>query len=467
MKKISTILAAFACAAFTFVSCDKEPNGNKTEGKDIVVSISADENFNAENTAELTVSLSEATEKDIVVKLQKTDVQNGKENLTADYDKSVTVPAGQTEVKITVTADTFGLQEDVEYQTAISVASAEGAKVGEKNTVYINFKYEFVPEVNLYADAVFASDRTAKMEIVLSKAIDKAVVVTLEDDGEGILAYDKTITIAAGETKAEVVITIDIASDLAAGKYPYNISIASIENANKGKVPLVCINLIYPFSTSILIDGSFDDWNAPSVSTWTLPEGEVLYKSMKVLKLAADDKNLYVYMEFEDPGFDFNMPFDMYIDADGNPATGAIVASVDNDTFFPPYLETQMGLEYYLELALHDGDHYNDFHSWGGLYHYVGKDGEGVFSGLENLGGSYSAEELCADGSLADGIGRLEVKLSRKFFGMTGNYARIAVKNMDGVNNWAAYGLLPQGVVVDGTRQHVDMAGINMPNYVE
>lgn len=467
MKKSVKILAVLACATFAFVSCDKETEGNKPEGKDVVVSISADENFNAENKAELTVSLSEAAAKDVVVKLQKAAVQSGKENLTADYDKTVTVSAGKTEVKITVTADTFGLQEEVEYQTAISIASAEGAKVGEQNTAYINFKYEFVPEVNLYADASFASDKTAKVELVLSKAIDKAVVVTLEDDGEGKLTYDKTITIAAGETKAEVTITVDIAADLAAGKYPYNISIASIENANKGKVPSVCINLIYPFSTAILIDGSFDDWNAPSVLTWTLPEGEVLYKSMKTLKLAADEKNLYVYIEFEDPGFDFNMPCNFYIDADGNPATGAIVASVDNDTFFPPYDATQMGLEYYLELALHDADHYNDFHSWGGLYKYTGADGEGVFSGLQNLSGTYGAEQLCADGGLVDGIGRLEVKMSRKFFGMTGNKARIAVKNMDGAKNWAAYGLLPQGIVVDGTRQHVDMAGINMPAYVE
>lgn len=464
MKRFFYILITLGLLA---ISCQKEPINQ--ENIQPTVSISADESFNAENIAKLTVSLSSASKEDIVVKLAKADVQSGKTGVPVNFNKKVTIPAGKTNATVDIEADILGL-ESGDYQAAIKIESTEGVKIGEKAVVYINFAYAFKPEVNLYADASFAGDKTAKLKIILSKATTQPVIVTLETDplSKAEAEYEKKITIPAGQTQAETDVTVKIPADIVPGIYPVTLKIASIENGVVGTVSSIKIDLSYPFAVAITIDGNFDDWKDPNVLSWSLPEGDVLYKSMRNLKLTANGKYLFIYMEFKDPGFDFNMPFDMYVDADGNPETGAIVAATDNDTSYPPYDDKHMGLEYYIELALHDGDHYNDFYSWGGVYKYEGKDGDNVFSGLKNLSGTYDGSVIFASGYLDnENIGHVEIQMLRSWFGMKGNKARIAVKNMDGANNWAAYGLLPQGKVVSGVREHVDMASIYLPTYQE
>ena len=65
----------------------------------------------------------------------------------------------------------------------------------------------------------------------------------------------------------------------------------------------------------------------------------------------------------------------------------------------------------------------------------------------------------------------LRIVFERTFFKITGNKTRYAVKIMDGANNWKAMGLLPQGTATDlsdpTSRQHVDMATIDLPAYVQ
>lgn len=449
------------------ISCQKDPE--TIEKTQPTVSISADESFSADNTAKLTINLSAASEKDIVVRLAKADVESGTISAPAIFEKNVTISAGKTAVTINVEADLLGL-ESGEYQTAIKIESAENAKIGAKAIVYINFSYAFKPDVNLYADALFAGDKTAKLKITLSKPTTKPVIITLETDTESKIEveYEKKVTIPAGETEVEIVVTSKLHDNIVPGIYPAILKITSVENGVVGTVSSIKINLSYPFAVSVTIDGNFDDWKNSNVLSWSLPEGEVLYKSIKNLKLAANEKYVFVYMEFSDPGFDFNMPFNMYVDADGNPQTGAFVAAVDNDTYYPPYDDKHMGLEYYIELGLHDGDRYNDFYSWGGVYRYEGEHGANVFSGLKNLSGTYDGSVISAAGNLdSNNIGRIEIQLLRSWFGIKGNKARFAIKNMDGANNWGAYGLLPQGNVVGDVRQHVDMASIYLPTFQE
>lgn len=467
MKNFFYVIATLSMVfGLMIISCEKEDNITKDQP---TVSISADASFNAENIAQLTITLSAVSEKDIEVKLAKADVQSGKTNVAASYDKKVTIAAGKLNATIDVEADVLGL-ESGDYQAAIKIESAEGAKIGEKAVVYINFSYAFRPEVNLYADAAFGSDKTAKLTVSLSKVTTVPVIVTLETDpqSKAEVEYEKTVTIPAGQTEVEIDITVKISENIVPGIYPVTLKIASVENGAAGTVKSIKIDLSYPFAVAITIDGEFDDWNDPNVQSWSLPDGDVLYKSIKHLKLAANGKYVYVYMEFYDPGFDFNMPFNMYVDADGDPNTGAIVAAVDNDTYYPPYSDTQMGLEYYIELGLHDGDRYQDFYSWGGIYKYGGEDGASVFSGLTSLGGTYDGSVIFGTGTLDNNnIGRIEVQLLRSWFGIKGDKVRIAVKNMDGADNWSAYGLLPQGNVVNGVRELVDMASIYLPTFQE
>lgn len=467
MKNYFYIVATLSLAfGLMTISCQKEDNIEKNQP---TVSISADASFNAENIAKLTITLSATSEKDIEVKLAKADVQSGKTNVSANFDKKVTIAAGKTNATIDVEADIFSL-ESGDYQAAIKIESAEGAKIGEKAVAYINFSYAFKPEVNLYADPSFAGDKKAKLKITLSKATTVPVVVTLETDpqSKAEAEYEKTVTIPAGQTQTEIDVTVKIPENIVPGIYPVTLKIASVENGFAGTVKSIKIDLSYPFAVTITVDGDFDDWNNPNVQTWSLPEGNVLYQSIKKLKLAANEKYVYVYMELYDPGFDFNMPFNMYVDADGDPNTGAIVAAVDNDTYYPPYSDKQMGLEYYIEIGLHDGDRYQDFYSWGGIYKYGGEHGGNVFSGLTNLGGTYDGSVIFGTGTLdGNNIGRIEVQLLRSWFGIKGNKVRIAIKNMNGADNWSAYGLLPQGNVVDGVRQLVDMASIYLPTFQE
>lgn len=466
MKK--TIFYIFAVFGILTISCQKDDPINKDNAQPIV-SISADDSFNTERIAKLTLSLSSVQEKDVKVSLAKADVQSGKNSVPADFDKKVTIPAGELKVTIEVEVDILGL-ESGDYQAAIKIESAEGAKVDEKSIVYINFIYTYQPSVNLYADASFAGDKTAKLTVTLSKPTTEPVTVTIETDIETELEleYERILTIPAGETQAEAVVTVKLPEDMVPGAYPAILKIVSVENGVIGTVSSININLSYPLAALITIDGEFDDWEDSNVSSWSLPEGDVMYKSIRNLKLAANGKYVFVYLELEDPGFDFNMPFNMYLDADGNPETGAIVASVDNDTYYPPYDDKHMGLEYYIEIGLHDGDHYNDFYSWGGIYKYIGEHGANVFSGLQNLSGTYDGSVIFATGSLdSQNTGRIEIQMLRSWFGIKGEKVRIAVKNMDGANNWAAYGLLPQGNVINGERKLVDMASIYLPAFQE
>ena len=478
MKKIlafcSSLLIMGTCF---FASCEKpapEPDGPAT-GVTPTVSISADQAFADDNTATLTLTLSAAAAEDVKVTLAKAEAKDGITELTADYTKNVTIKKGETTATVTVTAETRGLEAG-EYQAGIKIASATGAEVAENAVVYIKFSYEFTPSVSLYASASFASDKTASLTVKLDKAGSKDVVVTLADDegSQVAVSYEKTVTVPAGQTEVEVPVTCEIPADLAVGTYPAIIKIADVQNGLKGNVTSVTINLTYPFAVAITVDGIFDDWNDPNIKEWTLPEGQVLYDAIKKLKLTATEKYVYLYMQFYDPGYDFNMPINIYIDADGNTATGAYTNATDNDTAYPPYDMTNQGMEWYCELSFHDGDHYNNMYSWGTLYEVnAGADGQVVWGNLTpKTVGTYDGSQIFCTGEIGeDNIAQVEIQFERTFFKITGNKTRYAVKIMDGANNWKAMGLIPQGTATDlsdpTSRQHVDMATIDLPAYVQ
>ena len=475
MKSNKFMMGAMLIATGLFFACTKTdpkptPEDKTSEDpKPVVtdeptVSISADAAFDENMEATVTLTLSAAAGSDIKVKLAKAAVQDGKSEIAADFLKNVTIKAGETKAEVEVEADALGL-ESGEYQAAIKIDSAEGAKVADNSVVYIGYTFIFKPEVDLHADAQFISDKTAKVQISLAKATSADVKVTLETDTESkaSVSYDKEVVIPAGETTKEIVVTVDIPDGLDSGVYPVIIKIASAENAELGKSTSVTINLVYPFSVPITLDGLFDDWDDPSIATYVCPEG-ARYPDIKVMKLAATSSYAYVYLEFADPGFEYGRPFDLFVDPDGDPETGYLLTSIDNDTAGDIF--TSYGGKWYIELALHDGDHYNDFHSWGGIYRFDGTDGTGVFSGgLGNIG-AFEATMMCAEGAWAEGVGRIEIQLNRTDFGMTGDKARFGAKIMDGADNWKALGILPQGVD-GGAFKPVDMAVLYLPVYAQ
>lgn len=473
MKKYFLILATalFAVAACTDDS--KEPadpsNPDTPSGKTPVVSISADSNFNDAHKANVTLTLSDAAEKDITVKLANADVQSGKTKIPADYKKNVTIKAGEKTAVVEVEADVTGLSAG-DFQAAIKIDSAEGADVAADSIVYINISFVFKPDVNIYGNGGFSIDCTSSVTLKLSKATTENVTITLETDAASTatVSYDKTVVIAAGESEVTVPVTVTVPDGLAPGVYPAIIKIKSADNATVGAANSTTLNLSYPFSSEITIDGVFDDWDEAGAAVWTCPD-DAQYPDMKVMKLCANAKYVYMYLEFVDLGFDVYYPFNIYIDKDASTATGGFTPSIDNDTAIPPYVIDNQGIDWYHEICLHDGDKFNDFYSWGTLYQYVNEtSGLSVFGNLYawNVGDFTGADYFCV-GTIEDGLAHIEVQMSRKFFGITGNKVSVGAKIMDGKNNWACLGILPQGHYVDGTREIVDMAELTLPDYSE
>lgn len=473
MKK-SLIFGAIALLAV--VSCQPKSNpDDPTPGKEVTVSISADAQFAADYTAKLTLTLSDVAEQDVNVTLAKAAVQSGKTEIPADFNKNVKIKKGEKTAVVEVSADGMGLEAG-SYQAAIKIDKADGAKVADNAVVYINIDFVFKPTVNLIAPVTFPKECVAKLQVTLDKAsaTDTKVKLSITPDPILTATVAPEVTVPAGQTSAETDVTVTLPEALEAGSYPVVIKITEVENALVGPNSEVTINLAYPFSTDIVIDGNFDDWADPTLTTYTLPDG-CIYQDMKVLKLAANGKYAYVYMEFTDvEDFSIGRPFDLFIDPDASAETGGTLSTFDNDTGGNPY--RNYGLRWYLEISLHDGDHYQDFFSWGGLYRYDGNPGDNVFTGLNNISGTYDGSNIYAQGAYdaSTHTGRIEAQFERKFFEMTGSKAAFGVKIMDGSNNWACLGILPQGTdtVVDSYSGRnvpapVDMAVIYLPQYTE
>lgn len=490
MKKLLYVPAVIFAAAVALASCEKSEDGPKKESA--TVSINADASFAEDNTATVTLTLSTSVSEDVIVTLAKSDVQAGKTEVPVDFDKSVKISKGKTSAIVKVEADVMGLDSG-DYQAAIAMTSAKGAELVANSIVYINLNYAYKPEVNIYADAAFSGDKTAEIRVALSKATTKDVTVELapvSTNAYTVGLEPSSLTIVAGQTEAKSVATVTIPEDMANGKYQLSVEIVSVENAIKGKVTSATMGLTYPFAVNITLDGDFEDWENPNVVRWTLPEGTILYPMLKDLRLAGNEKYVYMYFEFVDPGMvdyycaslkdvvkggalaDNSLPINIYIDCDASPKTGAFVAAVDNDTFYPPYAGDNMGIEWYVEGAFHSGNAFTDFTGLT-VYKYGGNDNENVFSGLSNMAGQYDGSHFFGVVAYDEshGMGKAELQFSRTFFNIKGNEARFCVKIMDMGRNWDCLGLIPQGVASDmrnpETRTHVDMAKINLPDYVE
>lgn len=475
MKKYFMYFAAALASAALFASCgdDEKPDGpdGGNTGKVPVVSISADKTFGEGNTATATLTLSEASDKDVVVKLAKADVQEGQNKISADFDKKVTIKAGETSAVTTIKADTFG-KTDGDYQFALKIDSAEGATVADNSVVYIGINFVFKPTVNLSADRQFADDLSATITVSLDKKLgsDVTLKIVLDPSSQVEVKFDGNVVVPAGQTSVEVPLTVVIPDGLKAGVYPAIFNVDSIENGILGANSSVTINLSFPFGATVLVDGIFDDW--ASVSTVaTLPD-DAAFIALKTLKLAASSDKLFIYLEVDErEGLSFGMPADFFIDADGNTSTGGKLTSTDNENEDLPY--TDSGVEWYIEHgAFHDAGSATGYYDWsqGGAYHYEGADGAGVFSGLSDKTGQYGAAQMFAVGKFDEATmtGQVEIMLDREYFGITGEKASVGVKLMDGMNKWACYGLLPQGAKKSaGHHTAADMLTINLPVYAK
>ena len=245
---------------------------------------------------------------------------------------------------------------------------------------------------------------------------------------------------------------------------------------------------------SITLDGQAgtDEWTIPHPGIVALtPPENAYYQDLKNAYVYSDSGWIFLKMEFVMPYWNYSLPFDLMIDIDGNPATGATVTgengtkNEDGKLFWSP-----MGVEWYLETA-GLSNAVDNFYDWTcdpvtgknlmGWYKYMGANGQNIFSKLERV--YYSADVpnqltdryVKAIGTLdqVHELAVLEVRL-RRFSLEARNTAaskmRIGFKLMSSdksgsAEGWFTYGLLPQGTRTGGVRQLVPMAEVYLPPY--
>ncbi|MBP5637792.1 MAG: hypothetical protein J6X25_09835 [Bacteroidales bacterium] len=77
-------------------------------------------------------------------------------------------------------------------------------------------------------------------------------------------------------------------------------------------------------SVEITIDGDFSDWTSTAIATAEYPEDDATYPNLHVMKVAADEDNLFFYFEYELAEGQHKSAIDIMIDCDHNPLTGFI-----------------------------------------------------------------------------------------------------------------------------------------------
>ncbi len=359
------LFAGFCLAAmFALPSCEKTPvteDNKKNPDPDVVVpvvSISADPSFSADNKANVTLTLDQATTVDVVVKLATATVEEGYEALYADFKKEVKIPAGQTSATVPVEADTDGCASG-NYQVAIKISEAEKATPASNSIVYISLVYSAVPVVSLYSDPAFSEEGLLKLKLVLDVATDKDVTANLAiaDDAPITVNLSSTaVVIPAGKTEAEVTATAQNPSTF--GEYKVTFRIASAQNATVGTYSTTTAtydNRQFKFN----IDGSFNDWIKNNVPTLT---GDGI---LKTVKYYVDEKDLYVYIEISGArkvcaSGTFNTAMDFFIDCDGISNNGYLRGDIFNHTcnwYYETFLGDETGFgkwdggQYYTETA--------------------------------------------------------------------------------------------------------------------
>ena len=130
----------------TVTACQKEtPQTTPT------VAIAADASFSASGEASLTVTLSAATSKAVLVQLAaSSEAQSGYTAVRAadlTFDSSVSIPAGSKSASIKVSTDVSKLDES--YQAVIVISAADGATLDNTaSTVYIGLPVNVAKQVS-------------------------------------------------------------------------------------------------------------------------------------------------------------------------------------------------------------------------------------------------------------------------------------------------------------------------------
>ena len=192
---------------------------------------------------------------------------------------------------------------------------------------------------------------------------------------------------------------------------------------------------------AVVIDGAFADWAAlKDVAVAEIGETSA-YPGLLTLKATADESNIYVYFEYElqeegeDGALQTSAPFEIYVNSDGNPATGGA-----------SWLWSEIGYEYMLECEtgfLGENNTVRDMDDMN-IYLFDGVDGVDAWG----EGGHLTQQEVTSfcesAGAIKNGIATVEVSFLRSV--VNANKAGSCTLGIVAYNGgWGTTGVLPQG----------------------
>ena len=257
MKNLK-IAAALLVSAAMFAGC----NLLETVGSAPEVSLTALSEFDAQGEAVVQVVLSTYALEEVSVVL----AASGDAAAAVTMEKAVKIAVGSKTQNVTVKLDQDKVTADSVLK--ISITSATGATVGSAKEVSLAVTATAKPEdpatLTIAADDEFAEDATAKLTLKLNKALAEDVSVELQvlssEDFLAIpaeaLAFENPVVIKAGQTTAEVKVTLDASALPTGDSYAY-IAIKGFQgNANLGQNKEVLIAFVKQIVAKVRNDWS-------------------------------------------------------------------------------------------------------------------------------------------------------------------------------------------------------------------
>ena len=134
MKNRMLKMMALIAAVMTVIpACDK-----KEVVKNLVVSITSDEAFEEDNTAEVTLTMSDAVTRNVIVTLASSGAAlpatTALPGANINFPSNVTIAAGSTSATFTATLDPSGLTAGT-YSVGIQILSATGAAISQEANI--------------------------------------------------------------------------------------------------------------------------------------------------------------------------------------------------------------------------------------------------------------------------------------------------------------------------------------------
>ena len=186
--------------------------------------------------------------------------------------------------------------------------------------------------------------------------------------------------------------------------------------------------------SQIKIDGDFADWAAAKNLAGIRVSDGASAAGIRLMKAVADESKVYIYFEYELTSNQGGCaPFDIIVDSDNNPATGA-----------RSWLWAQSGFEFFIESGqgFLDGDDAVGDLSDMAAYRFVGENGQGAWdaSGLLQQEDAWGFAESA--GVVANMIAKVELSFLRSVVDAESGSA-LAIGLLAHDYTWSETGILP------------------------